>query len=264
MATTTCNVGSAEKQVSSCVSAYLVKDALHMSLRPIERSRIMGDGADMALEYAENTWFEAENSYSMGLDEKYDRGLCDEHGFEYYRGGYATNASVEKFSKSRKLRKPIKLDGKDFEKRTKDYIKSKRKAEATSNRKKENETEYKLVCQYCGKLTEKVSGRDIYRTYENLFDLTYYLCKNCFAYVGTDPKTKKPHGEVANMELRTARQKVHSAFDVMWESGDMTRDEAYTWLADVLKIERDECHIAKFSLETCNKIVKLCSKYIRK
>jgi hypothetical protein len=58
--------------------------------------------------------------------------------------------------------------------------------------------------------------------------------------------------------LAQARVRAHAAFDPKWQSGLMTRSEAYTWLALQLGVPRAECHMLRFDIETCNKVIALC------
>lgn len=46
----------------------------------------MGDGADMALDYAMSTWEEAMDYQDAPLQEKYERGLCDDSGRDFNPG----------------------------------------------------------------------------------------------------------------------------------------------------------------------------------
>ena len=250
MAMTTYNVRSVEKQVSSYVNVYLVKDVLRMSLRPIERINVMGDGADMALDYAENTWFEAENSYGMSLAEKYDRGLCDEYGFEPHHGRFATNSSIEKI-KTRRAN--CRSKNSDMSKRIKRSI-------MPEQNKKSKQDDGKLICQYCKTETEKVSGKVIYPHLEKLHNGLYYLCKKCGAYVGAHIKTGLPMGDVADDKLRAARIKAHISLDEIWQDCIMDRTDTYRWLAVKMGLSKNECHIGKFNIEQCRRVVDICSE----
>ena len=60
----------------------------------------MGDGADMALEYAEDTWYSATDNF-LSKEEKYDRGLCDERGYEYYPGSFIMTRSLKNSIRSK-------------------------------------------------------------------------------------------------------------------------------------------------------------------
>ena len=64
-----------------------------------------------------------------------------------------------------------------------------------------------------------------------------------------------PMGRLANAELRSAKQAAHAAFDPIWKSGFLSRRAAYTWLADVLGIPFDQCHIGEFDLQRCRQVV---------
>ncbi len=62
-------------------------------------------------------------------------------------------------------------------------------------------------------------------------------------------------------ELTAAKIEAHEAFDVLWKSGAMTRDAAYALLSTRMNIPPEECHIAKFTLEQCKRVVELCKPY---
>lgn len=123
---------------------------------------------------------------------------------------------------------------------------------------KQPEQPFELSCQYCGRPTKKVSGNVIYPRAKQYHDKFYYLCRKCDAYVGCHPDGK-PMGEVADSALRRARIEAHTAFDRLWKGGRMTRSMAYSWLSRALDIQSGECHIGKFDLETCIKVVKVCN-----
>ena len=40
----------------------------------------------------------------------------------------------------------------------------------------------------------------------------------------------------------------------------MSRKDAYKWLADMLKIDLDDCHIGMFDIKMCQKVIHLCIK----
>ena len=102
-----------------------------------------------------------------------------------------------------------------------------------------------------------VSGKAIYPHRPDLFDLVFYQCAPCDAYVGTHKGTKMPLGTLANAELRAARSRAHCAFDPLWKKGPISRRQAYARLANKLYITTKDCHIAKFDLATCEATLKL-------
>lgn len=57
---------------------------------------------------------------------------------------------------------------------------------------------------------------------------------------------------MANAETRIWRTKAHAAFDPLWKSGNMTRDNAYRMISE--KLQR-KIHIAESDVETCKDII---------
>lgn len=85
-----------------------------------------------------------------------------------------------------------------------------------------------------------------------------FLCQNqrCAAYVGLHPFTGIPLGTLATAPIRNARKRAKAVFNPLWESGGMSRDEAYAWLAGALGIDNvDHCHIGWFDVEQCKRVV---------
>ena len=54
-----------------------------------------------------------------------------------------------------------------------------------------------------------------------------------------------------------ARKKLKDLFNPLWQSGKMSRSEAYAWLAEKLGIEKASCHVGWFGLEMCNRAINL-------
>lgn len=76
------------------------------------------------------------------------------------------------------------------------------------------------------------------------------------AYVGLHPFTAIPLGTLADEPTREARKRAKAAFNPIWQSGAMTRTDAYIWLAQQLGIENhEECHIGWFDVATCDRVV---------
>lgn len=122
-------------------------------------------------------------------------------------------------------------------------------ADTTSNR--------TVVCPYCLRAAWLVSGREIYPHRRDLWNRKFYQCKPCSAYVGCH-RDGSPLGRLANAELRSAKMAAHAAFDPTWQSGFMDRNQAYSWLARQLGIEKNNCHIGMFDLDTCRLVESLC------
>lgn len=114
-----------------------------------------------------------------------------------------------------------------------------------------------IYCDYCGSQAELVKGDVIYHYRPDLYDLNFWWCKNCDAYVGCHKGTDKPLGRLANAELRKWKSKVHRMFDPKWKNGNLTRADAYKWLAKKMAIEINQCHIGMFDILRCKKAIKI-------
>lgn len=117
-----------------------------------------------------------------------------------------------------------------------------------------------MVCHYCGRDAEFVTGKVIYPNRPDVFGKRFYLCRHCEAYVGCHFGTNKPLGILANAELRAAKRQAHYYFDMIWMPNKNRRSDAYRWLASVLKIPDAECHIGMFDLATCYRVAQICEK----
>lgn len=127
---------------------------------------------------------------------------------------------------------------------------------------------YAPVCPYCSNESQLVDSAVVYgRSYGPI-----YLCQPCDAYVGVHKGTTKPLGRLANKELRGWKQRAHAAFDPLWQhklakrrrergpeyKKHWARNSGYAWLAKQLGIERNDCHIGMFDVETCKRVVEIC------
>lgn len=125
----------------------------------------------------------------------------------------------------------------------------------------------KVMCQYCDKPAQLVTGKAIYPHRPDLSEKRFWQCGRCKAYVGCHPPARAngkggqgdgtvPLGRLANAELRAAKQAAHEAFDPLWRSGEMTRREAYAWLAEQLGIKGSLCHIGEFDVAQCQAVTE--------
>ena len=111
-------------------------------------------------------------------------------------------------------------------------------------------------CPYCGAPAQLVDSRVIYgRSYGAIW---LCRCVDGFAYVGCHPNTTTPLGTLADRATRAWRSRAHRAFDPLWRNGAMSRTAAYRWLADMLGITGEACHIARADIEMCRRIVGVC------
>ena len=102
------------------------------------------------------------------------------------------------------------------------------------------------VCDYCGSPVIFTSNAVIYgKEYGNG---KCYKCTRCDAFVGIHTGTEIPLGRLANKKLRELKKKCHALFDPVWKnSKNITRDSAYSRLADKLKIPVGICHFGWFN-----------------
>lgn len=126
----------------------------------------------------------------------------------------------------------------------------------------------KVICPYCRQPAVLVKGDHIYPHRMDLYQLNFWNCDPCFAYVGCHKKGAKvdgvksdgtiPLGRLADPYLRRAKSQAHAAFDPIWKNNHLTRSEAYKRLAIQLGIPKKECHIGMFDIEMCMKVVEVC------
>ncbi len=92
-----------------------------------------------------------------------------------------------------------------------------------------------------------------------------YVCSNyprCRSYVGTYPGTNIPMGTLADGDLRHLRIQAHRRFDSVWQTGIMTRDGAYRWMADLFGIPMSDAHIAKLGEYRCRELIRACDRIL--
>ena len=116
------------------------------------------------------------------------------------------------------------------------------------------------ACPYCHFHARLVTGDAIYPHRPDLHAKHFWLCSPCGAWVGTHSGSRKhaPLGRLANADLRRAKQEAHAAFDPIWRGREMHRTRAYQWLADQLGIPVSKCHIGKFDVEMCGRVLDVC------
>jgi hypothetical protein len=119
-----------------------------------------------------------------------------------------------------------------------------------------------ITCDYCHRPAKLVNGSVLYPHRHDLVGKKFWHCANCNAWVGCHPRSRKhnqdgtePLGRLANAELRKWKQAAHAAFDPLWKSGDMTRTEAYAWLADALGVSVANMHIGMLDVDGCHAVI---------
>jgi len=125
-----------------------------------------------------------------------------------------------------------------------------------------------VYCPYCGEKAQLIEDKEIYgRSYKGYM----WACLDCDAWVGVHKNSKRyaPLGRLANAELRYWKKKAHACFDPLWKrkmvrdgcSKNHARNKGYEWLAKQLGISKKKCHIGHFDVDTCKKVVSICSAY---
>jgi len=112
-------------------------------------------------------------------------------------------------------------------------------------------------CPYCSNFSDFVTGKEIYPHRSDLFNLNFYRCEPCKAYVGTHKGTTQPLGRLANAELRKAKSEAHRAFDPLWRNKTISRTKAYKWLAKKLDMPVKDCHIGMFNVDQCRGVLEI-------
>lgn len=112
------------------------------------------------------------------------------------------------------------------------------------------------VCPHCRAAVRFVNNAEVYGQEYGEWPWMY-LCQNreCRAYVGAHPHTNIPLGTLATPAIRSARKAAKDAFNPLWQTGQMTRREAYTWLAARLDIPVATCHFGWFDEAQCQKVL---------
>lgn len=113
-------------------------------------------------------------------------------------------------------------------------------------------------CPYCNGLTAYVDSKVIYGKSYGMV----YICRPCGAWVGVHKGTNIALGRLANESLREAKKEAHKYFNLIFETGAMTRTESYDWLCGMLQIRRDETHIGMFDEELCRQTIVASKQFL--
>jgi ssDNA-binding Zn-finger/Zn-ribbon topoisomerase 1 len=144
-----------------------------------------------------------------------------------------------------------------------DFIKQhqarKRKAgHARKLREQDQQRPYDVTCGECGAhMILKISDRFLQK---DGTPKKFWSCSRfpvCRGIHGAHPDGR-PLGIPGDAATKEARIRAHDSFDNMTKRCNMTRNQAYRWLRRQLEMTKEECHIAKFDIPTCEKVVKLC------
>lgn len=122
-----------------------------------------------------------------------------------------------------------------------------------------------MRCPYCGSPVIYRSADGIYR--DNSRETMLYVCSHyseCDAYVRVHTGTNIPVGSMANHELRTLRRTAHHYFDQLYESGYMSKQDAYQWLADLIMVPLSEAHIGYLGEYYCKQVIEESRKLLER
>lgn len=121
---------------------------------------------------------------------------------------------------------------------------------------KKNDIRSGRICPYCENKTEYVDSSVIYGESYGMI----YLCSPCDAYVGVHKGTSRALGRLANYELREIRKQAHRIFDSLWQSGGMTRRQAYKLLGEKMGLSEKLAHIGNMNIQQCETVISIFSK----
>ena len=91
----------------------------------------------------------------------------------------------------------------------------------------------------------------------------FYGCTKwpkCNGTHGAHQKTGKPLGIPANAETKKKRIQAHEAFDTLWINNKGSRKSAYIWMQEILSLPKEEAHISRFDIATCERLIKAIGK----
>lgn len=116
-------------------------------------------------------------------------------------------------------------------------------------------------CPYDAGNVQLVTGADIYPHRPDLYHKQFWRCCKCGAYTGCHPGTTKRVGRLANAETRALKVAAHTAFDHLWQSGRMSRTQAYRWLQQATGLGEHDCHIGWMSDDMLRAIPALVARF---
>lgn len=131
------------------------------------------------------------------------------------------------------------------------------------NKKRKGISTSQMRCPYCGAPVNYRSADGIY--HDNRRGVMLYVCSHyptCDAYVRVHAGTNIPVGTLANHELRMLRRKAHHYFDQLYQSGLMSKQDAYQWLADLISAPLSQAHIGYLGEYYCGQVIAESQKLL--
>lgn len=106
--------------------------------------------------------------------------------------------------------------------------------------KKNKRKKQRLCCGECGSIMNLLGRR--------------YVCPECGGAHLAHPDGT-PTGVPPNKKTGEARKRAHRAFDKLWQSGKVTREEAYRILRTVMGLSFQEAHFGRFTKKQCEFLI---------
>ena len=70
-----------------------------------------------------------------------------------------------------------------------------------------------------------------------------------------------PLGVPADVKTRVLREKLHHAFDSLWAMNGIDRRASYVWLARIMGIPEERCHVGMFDARTCELAIEALAHF---
>lgn len=119
-----------------------------------------------------------------------------------------------------------------------------------------------VKCDCCGSPRVHLQKRSLMKMrVPKAWDLVWH-CLDCLALVGCHEGTDIPLGYMADAATREARYHVHKVFDRLWRGRkQLSRAEAYIWMAQVLQLKVEDAHIGMLTLEQCEALTRAVEEF---
>lgn len=111
----------------------------------------------------------------------------------------------------------------------------------------QNREESALLCAECGSPMVLRHSR-----FGPFFGCTSF--PDCRGTHGAHPDGR-PLGIPADRQTKKMRIEAHEAFDGLWQDRGWSRGRGYHWLQKVLRLGRDDCHIGRFDVRMCKRVI---------
>lgn len=121
-----------------------------------------------------------------------------------------------------------------------------------------------IKCPYCGSQAFLRPASVLNRSGAKYDGEKYYVCARypfCDSYVKAHNDSHMPMGTLTDRTLRRKRREAHIALQKLLDSGLMTKKEAYRWLQVQMGLPEEDAHIAKFSEQRCEEVIRLCRRF---